>query len=335
MRSFSLRLACTAVAGTLFLGILASCAPPSRPPEPKDLFWPLPPDQPRIQYLRSIYTEDDIGRVYSFWEKLFGKEYDDSLYRPYGVFARQDRLLVSDLVSRRVAIFDLEQRTMKSAAWDGTAKTPAGIVSDSQGTIYVADAGSDRVLLYNSKGDYLSALIIPGSKPVAVALNEKRGRIYVVDRRNHQVVVLDLKGQELFRFGGQGSMKGQFNMPIDIALSSRGDLYVLDSGNFSVQRFDPEGVFLSRFGGVGDRPGKLSNAKGIALDSADHVYVTDAAYNNFQIFDSEGNILLAVGSLGVTPGRFYLPAGIYIDEHDRIYVADQLNGRVQVFQYLK
>lgn len=325
----------TVTALLALLGALLSCAPAPRAPEPADLFWPLPPDPPKVHYLQSIYTEDDIGRTYSFWEKVFGKDYDDRLYRPYGVFARRGRLLVSDLISRRAAIFDLNRRIMKSAGAGGTMKTPAGIASDGSGTIYVADAGSDRVVVFSESGAFLSAMIIPGSKPVAVAVNEERGRIYVVDRKNHLVVALDRSGKELFRFGGPGKMKGQFNMPIDIALSSKGDVLVLDAGNFSVQRFDPDGRFIVRFGGVGDSPGRLSNAKGIALDSEDHVYVTDAAFNNFQIFDLEGHILLAVGTLGVTPGRFYLPAGISIDEQDRIYVADQLNGRIQVFQYLK
>lgn len=317
------------------LFVAAACGPVQRRPEPDNLYWPLPPDQPRIKYLQSIYTEDDIGRVYSFFEKLFGKEYDDRLVRPYGVYARGNLLYVTDLMKRAILVFDMTAKKLSVVGGDGSIVSPAAAVRDAAGNVYVADSGSDRVFVYDAAGSYRSAYVIENSKPVALALNDALGRLYVVDRKAHRVVVLALDGEKLFSFGSQGRDDGQFNIPLGIAGDRKGDVYVLDTGNFRVQHFDPDGKFLSKFGAVGDRAGMLSNPKGIALDSDDHIYVTDAAFNNFQIFDQEGRILLAVGRLGETPGFLYLPGGIAIDDQDRIYVADQLNGRIQVFQYLK
>lgn len=312
-----------------------SCGPAPRPPEPDNLFWPLPPDPPRIKYIQSIYTEDDIGRVYSFKEKLFGKEYDDALRRPYGVSAGRGRVLAADLLLRRVLIFNLAAKRMSVLGGEGAVQAPAAAVADAAGNTYVADAGSDRVAVYDPQGAYRTAFIVKDSKPVALAVNEGLGRLYMVDRKGHRVVAFGLDGKELFSFGGPGRGNGQLNIPLDIAVGRAGDVYVVDNGNFRVQRFDPDGKFLSKFGMVGDRAGQFANPKGIALDSEGHVYVTDAAFSNFQIFDQAGNILMAVGSLGPGPGFMHLPAGIAIDENDRIYVADQLNGRIQVFQYLK
>jgi len=314
---------------------LVSCGPVPRPPEPDNLFWPLPPDLPKIKYIQSIYNEDDIGRVYNFREKLLGKEYADHMGRPYGVSVRRGRVLVSDIAQRRVLVFDLEAKRLRVLGGEGALNTPASAVADSAGTVYVADAGGAKVAVYGPEGAYKTAFSLKGGRPVAVALNEARKQLYVVDREKHRIVIYGLDGSPLAEFGGRGSADGKFNIPIDITVGADGKIFVLDAGNFRVQVFTPEGVFLSKFGSVGDRPGSFANPKGIALDSDGHIYVTDAAFCNVQIFDSQGNVLLFVGQLGPRPGYFHLPAGIAIDENDRIYVADQLNSRIQVFQYLK
>jgi len=323
------------VAAALALMLLASCGPPPRSPEPDNLFWPLPPDSPKIKYIQSIYNEDDIGRVYSLKERLFGKEYSDALTRPYGVRMQHGNLIVSDIAQRRVLIFDLVKKRLRVLGEEGALVTPASAAADLAGNIYVADTGGAKVAVYDPAGSYRTAFILKGSKLVAVTLNETLGRMYAVDREGHRVVVFGLDGTRLFEFGARGNADGKFNYPLDITVGANGDVYVLDAGNFRVQIFTAEGKFLSKFGEVGDRPGMLANPKGIALDSEGHIYVTDAAFSNVQIFDRQGNVLLFMGQLGPRPGNFHLPAGISIDGNDRIYVADQLNGRIQVFQYLK
>jgi DNA-binding beta-propeller fold protein YncE len=319
----------------LFLLVLAACGPPARLPEPNNIFWPLPPERPRIKYVQSIYSEDDIGRVYTFSEKLFGKDYFDAVARPYGVSAKRGRVYVSDLVLRRVLVFDYAARRMIIVGQEGCFQNAAAAVSDAAGNIYVADSVGAKICVYGAQGNYLTSLAVDGAKPVGLAVSDALGRLYIVDRAMHRVVVLGLDGKRLFEFGGRGNVNGRFNIPLDISIDAQGTVYVLDNGNFRVQLFTPDGAYLSKFGTVGDRPGTFANPKGIAVDSEGHIYVTDAAFSNIQIFDREGNILLSVGELGAWAGHMQLPAGIAIDENDRIYVADQLNARVQVFQYLK
>jgi len=319
----------------LFLGVIASCGPAPRRLEPDNLLWPLPPDQPRIKYIQSIFNEDDIGRVYSTREKMFGKEYFDGMVRPYGVSARKGKLYVADIILRRVLVFDLITKRLFSVGQEGACNTPSAVSAGADGTIYVADSGGSKIVVYNGAGSFRTSYPLPGSRPVGLAISEALGRLYVVDRVEHRVLVLGLDGKKLFEFGAKGVEDGKFNIPLDVAIDSQGVVYVLDNGNFRVQRFTADGNYLSKFGMVGDRAGMFANPKGIAIDSEDHIYVTDAAFNNFQIFDRDGNVLLFVGEMGSWPAAFQLPAGIAIDEIDRIYVADQLNSRIQVFQYLK
>lgn len=316
---------------------VAACAQPPVRHEPDSLFWPAQPEKPRIKYVQSIYREDDLGREYSFLEKIFGKGYLDSMVRPYGVSVTGGKLYVTDIVSRSVTVYDLDRKRLIAviSGRDARFRMPAAAVSDKDGNIYVADSGGSSVIVYNHLGLFRSMMQIPGGKPVGLALNDKLGRLYVSDRERHRIVVFDLKGTLLFEFGARGTDKGKFNIPLALTVDGQNRVYVLDSGNFRVQIFDADGAFLSKFGEVGDQPGAFANPKGIAVDSEGHIYITDAAFSNYQIFDQQGHVLLNVGEFGTEPGYLHLPAGIAISEHDRIYIADQLNSRIQVFQYLR
>lgn len=316
---------------------LFACAQPLPRWEPDNLFWPPPPDTPRIKYVRTIYSEDDLGRKYSFVEKIFGKSTFDIMVRPYGVYVGYGKLLVTDIVVKSVQVFSLAEKRLITVIGGRSAKfrMPAAAVCDKEGRIYVADSGGSSVFVYEPNGIYRTAIPLAGGKPVGLALDEGRGRLYVADRNGHRVVVFDLLGKRLFEFGGRGYRDGQFNTPLDIAVDAEGRVHVLDSGNFRVQVFDADGKYLSKFGEVGDSPGMFASPKGIAIDSEGHIYVTDAAFGNFQIFDLQGRVLLHIGQVGVLPGMMNLPAGIAIDDKDRIYIADQLNSRIQEFQYMK
>lgn len=326
---------CRLAAACAALVLAVSCAQPLPRLEPDDLLWPLPPSAPRVKYIRSIYTEDDIGREYTFLEKLFGKDYYDGLMRPYGVSFGGGKIYVSDLLLRRVLIFDLNEKRLSNVGGEGGFRIPAAAVPDARGNLYVADSLGGKVAVYDSTGVYRTAYFLDGVRPVGLAVNNALGRLYVVDRLGHRVVVLGLDGSPLFQFGARGGDVGKFNMPLDIAIDRQGNVHVLDSGNFRVQTFTSDGAFISAFGVVGDVPGTFANPKSIAVDSEGHLYVTDAAFSNFQIFDAKGNIMLHIGEAGFMPGFLQLPGGIFIDDNDRIYVADQMNARIQVFQYLK
>lgn len=311
------------------------CGPVPRPPEPDNLYWPLPPDPPRVKYLRSIYSEDDIGRVYSLKERLFGKDYFDQLARPYGVYARYGKIAVADIVLKRVLLFDLDEKKLIAIGEEGGMNTPSSAVFDREGTVYVADGRAGKVIVYDNSGRYRTAFSFKDGRPVAVALDEQLSRLYVADAAGHRVVAFSLDGKRLFEFGGHGKEEGRLHLPLDITVDRQGMIYVLDVRNFRVQIFDSTGRYVSSFGSVGDSPGFFANPKGIGTDSEGHIYVTDAAFSNFQIFDRSGSPLMFIGGLGPRPGEMHLPAGISIDENDRIYVADQLNARIQVFQYIR
>ncbi len=323
------------------LWICFGCA--TSPAKRSELIWPQPPEEPRIQFIKSISSEADVEKP-SIWRWLgailVGKEQKAGLVKPYAVHAdREGRLLVADSAWGKILVFDFKNNGFFIIGVDGPGvlKQPQGVTTDSAQQIYVTDVLEKRGVVYDRNGKFLFAVGEQGrfERPIGIALNEDLKRIYITDTRRHNISVFDMQdGKFLFEFGGRGTEEGKFNFPVNLAVDKNGKVYVMDMFNFRVQIFNADGKFESKFGSVGDSLGQFSKPKGIAVDSEGHIYVVDAAFNNVQIFDQEGRLLLFFGEFGSRNGQFWLPAGMDIDAHDRIYVADQYNKRINIYQYL-
>jgi DNA-binding beta-propeller fold protein YncE len=315
-----------------------SCAPVPREEEWGEYLWPLPPAEPKIRYVKSLWGAMDIQDD-SLVRTLFGKDQSAELFKPYGVTTdKKGRLYVTDTVRKVVFVFDEKNNRMNFlGVHSDKFMLPAGVTVDEGERIYISDTGYDEVLVFSGKDSMVSKFgegIL--HNPSGMEIDDEKNRIYVVSTKSHRVEVFTLDGEHLFGFGGRGKAPGKFNYPMDVAIDSSGNLYVVDSANFRIQIFTSDGSYLRELGAVGSNPGQFARPKGIAIDRDDIVYVTDAAFNNFQMFDSEGRLLLYVGYAGMyEPGAFSLPADIFVDENNLIYVADQLNRRVQVFQKLQ
>jgi DNA-binding beta-propeller fold protein YncE len=304
--------------------------------------WPAPPQQPRIKYLTGFSTPSELGIRKSWFKKTIGKvfgeeEVQDVLLRPYGIFARDEKIYVADPGTRTLRIFDpgAGRYSSISDAGPDEFQSPIGVAADGNGDIYMTDSILKKVFVFNREGKHLRQIGSSDAflRPTGIALDDER--VYIIDTHAHRVLVFNKKGEHLFSFGGNGAKKGEFNYPTNIFKGKDGLLYITDSMNFRVQIFDRDGKFVSAFGKHGDGSGDLSKPKGIAVDSDGHIYVADAQFDNIQIFNREGKLLLGVGKTGNNIGQMILPAGVFIDEFDRVYVADSYNHRIQIFQYIK
>lgn len=302
-----------------------------------------PPDNPRIQLIKTISSPADIGIQKSWFRKtvdtIFGREeYVEQMLRPYSIFADSDIIYVTDPGIACIHMYDVK-RIKYSRICEIAGEnllSPIGITVNSNGEVFMSDSILKIVFVFDRTGKHLRSIIPPEGfiRPTGIAIDEDR--IFVVDTHKHQVLVfLQSSGAYLFSFGRPGSDKGEFNYPTNIWIGRDNRIYIMDSMNFRVQVFTKNGEFLSTFGKLGDGSGNFSKPKGIATDSDGNIYITDAHFDNVQIFDRDGKFLLWVGSPGRRKGEFFLPAGIFIDRYDRIYVADSYNNRLQIFQYLK
>ncbi|TAN42814.1 MAG: 6-bladed beta-propeller [Nitrospirae bacterium] len=330
-----------ALAASLLLSYACMSAP-EHTPQP-DIFWPKPPDEPRIKWVRGLRSELEIKEA-STQEKILDAFLGEqrrgfALMKPYGVFSSNGTIYVAEMLGGVVAVFDTKTKNFHFIGSDkgpGKLVRPMGIAADNENRVYVTDSGQNRVVVFEKSGKYLFSFGTAKqfSKPSGIAVNDQEGKVYISDQKNHKIYAFSKKGDFLFEIGKEGEKDGEFNAPTHICVDNKNKLYVTDSLNFRVQIFDSNGKFISKFGQIGDGLGMFARPRGVAVDSEGNIYVVDAAFANVQIFDQKGNILMFFGGSGWEPGKFLFPAGISIDEEDKIYVSDEFNKRVSIFQYM-
>ena len=304
------------MAGPLLLGV-SLCGALGATQDHPPVFYPEPPAAPRIQFLATYSTQQDLGKkVSGFRRFVLGDEQEnDGVIRPYGVAVFGNRIFVCDSRSASLGIFDLKEKVFSRMGnrSPGRLSRPINVAIDTDGTRYVADTGHRRIMVYDRENRYLTALGDPdrmSPSDVLIAGDE----LYVCDVDNGQVAVLGkADGSERRRIGAEGSDAGELFFPTNLAMDPAGNLYVADTGNARVVTFDRQGNFRSQFGQFGDRPGSFTRPKGLAVDHQGRVYVVDAAFENIQVFDQEHRLLLFFGGPGNAPGGINLPAKIIID----------------------
>jgi DNA-binding beta-propeller fold protein YncE len=309
---------------TLILAMLIislGCAhTPEKPVAPAQaMFYPALPQRPRLQFLRSITAERDLGRKRSaFQEFLFGKPQDRFLGKPYDIGACRGKIYILDRLVKKVVVLDLKDRNMEYIDDRGLGRLedPAGIWVSEGGVKYVADMQRKQVVVFDREDHYLKSYGSPDifKKPVDVAVHGKR--IYVVDLGHEQLFVLDRDTGRVVKIFGA---KDDFFRPSHVAADTEGQVFVTDAFHFLVRKITPEGRLIQDIGFHGDQIGGFARPKGAAVDKQGRLYVVDAAFENVQIFDDQGRILLFFGGPGSGPGNLCLPAGIAIDDKNTKY----------------
>lgn len=339
MRNLSLKII------ILFSLLLAfGCTPKDMKKATEKYRWPLPPNAPRIEFVRFWNGEQDFDARSGFKEMLLGKEQSrmiTKLEKPYGVAVdSKGNVYVCDTIIGRVFVFDVVQKRLHYLGLEGPSalRKPIGITVTSDDNVWVADAERKVVIRYAPDGSAVGFFGEVGelTNPTSVAVDEAIGILYVADSKAHKINVYDVRNNSLVRtFGERGFGTGQFNYPTNLTVDKEGYLYVVDSLNFRVQIFDRDGNFDSVFGSPGNEPGTLARPRGIAVDREGNIFIADALHNSVQLFNADFELLMWLGGYqGIDPGEFIQPSGLWINSDGKLYVSDSLNHRVQVFQLL-
>jgi DNA-binding beta-propeller fold protein YncE len=301
------------------------------------VFYPRPPETPRLQYLTHLSGSEDAAQKRGGFERLvFGERQDaDEVVKPYGVAIHDGTVYVCDSKRNLVNVFNLKQGKFGSLGFknEGALTKPINIAVDDGGHKYVADASRSEVVVFDDTDTYLRAF---GGEDLArpVDLAAFGDKIFVCDAEACQIVVFDrARLQYLYRFGEKGTAEGQFARPTNIAVDRDGNLYISDTINGRIQKCDPQGQHLMTIGKLGDGLGQFARPKGVAVDRENRLYVVDAAFENVQIFDPEGRLLLFFSEAGNQPGQLNLPAQVVID-YDNVTYFEQYAGEDFDVEYL-
>jgi DNA-binding beta-propeller fold protein YncE len=328
--------------------LMSGCASTPTEPPPQQLVWPPPPDVARIEFVRTISSEQDVDTDTTFSEKIIsilGGQPVPSRHvvKPMGLAVSDDgqRVYVANNTAGVVFKFDFAQQSFREM---GGLHYPLGLALDAQERLYVVEQGKRRIAVFDSEGQPVRAITHPDiERPVGIAIDRQRSRIYLVDTgrnqrtsktgKGHSVKVFDTSGTLIETIGGrQAPPDHQLLYPTYAAVDQAGNLYVSDTLNARVQQFDADGNYLRTFGKRGNGFGMFERPKGVAVDSFGNLYVVDSSWSNVQIFNSSGEVLLFFGERGGYPGLLTNPTDIAIDPQNRIYVADHLSHRINVYQ---
>jgi len=315
----------------LFLLMLTGCATKQCPRVP--VFFPPPPDEPRIQFLTGINSTDDIGDTTKKNQSTFswiitGAEAPDiikKLGKADGLTAYKGKLYIPEGMYARFSIVDPVKGTIEQPpglqSKQGGLVYPVSIALDEEGYMYVADTGRKEIVVYDPAGNYARAFgrdIDPKSKIVGVAVHN--GKLYALDYGTSRIRVLDRKtGEQTAVLGYSEQPNQSIRSPYALTFDDAGNIYVTNIGNSKVMKYDLDGNFLGAFGGFGDIVGKFSKPKGIAVDDAGHIWVVDGGTNIVQVFNEQFHPLTFFGWPGLTCGSLNSPSGIVVTKDNLDY----------------
>lgn len=345
-----------AALSSLLCLLLAGCA--TKPKATKEaIFFPPPPDQPRIQYLTSFSSESEFAGKGGFKDFVTGgSTIQRPIWKPYGISLRPGMLYVCDTQPKNVGTLDLARKQLRFLRPTGHEglKMPINVVVGADGMKYVADTGWNQLRMYSADGRFRGAFApeLLG-RPCGLALSGDR--LYVGDLSNRCVRVFSLASQELLlTLPQEGAPEiAQVRGPTNLAVDDEGRIYVSDTTDFAIKVFDAAGNHLRTIGELGLRPGAFALPKGIAVDRAGRIYVVDAATGVVQLFNQEGELLMYFAGPDSPAGAAsYLPAGLAVDydnvKHFQsfvapgrqleylIFVTNQLGDRkISVYGFLK
>lgn len=324
------RLSIFLIMGAWSILIFSGCQQPAPTEEViGPVFFPKPPDKPRLQFLKSFSGPEDVDvkRTSAFEKFIIGEdETTETIAKPYGLAIFDRKLYVCDTGKKMVEILDLENRTFDYLTKDIRLMDPRNIYIDDDATKYISDPTAGAVFVFD-KNNNLSAILGRELKikPRDVVVRDKL--CYVTDVNSNQVVVMDkATGKEVNRLGQKGLLKdpeaplalaelpqGQFLLISDLTTDQQGNIYVTDMSAARITKYDKTGIYDRTIGSWGIGVHQFVRPKGISIDKENRIWVVDTAPEVVKIYDSKGQLLLFFGLPGNKPGMMSMPAKVVVD----------------------
>ncbi|HUU40655.1 MAG TPA: hypothetical protein VMW42_06935, partial [Desulfatiglandales bacterium] len=116
-----------------------------------------------------------------------------------------------------------------------------GIVTDTNGYVYVADTGNSRVQKFTSDGEFVTMWGSYGTEDgeeiwyVTGIATDSEGNVYVSS--NYQIQKFTSEGVFITMWQGAGTGEGEFRLISGIAVNSNDQVYVTELGNHRIQVF--------------------------------------------------------------------------------------------------
>jgi hypothetical protein len=189
-----------------------------------------------------------------FYVKTYGDAGD---WKPVDAVVYEDKLYVADIKNSEVKVFSLETgELVQSLGHQGEKKDwlalPTNLAFDSEGFLYVSDAGRFQILKLDRDGNLRGTIGSVGTqlgffaRPRGVAF-DKDNRLYAVDAAFDNIQIFTKEGQLLLFFGKAGSKAGDLYLPAKVVVDYQNIEYFK---RYADPAFNVEAIILvtSQFG---------------------------------------------------------------------------------------
>jgi sugar lactone lactonase YvrE len=199
-------------------------------------------------------------------------------------------------------------------ATQASLSVPEGLALDSNGNVYIADSGDNRVRVvslttgninafagtgtscfpsWNTCGDGGPALSAHLGNPQGISIDSSQN-LYIADTRDQRIRIVSaagtintFAGTGRLGFAGDGgqAVNARFAGPSGVFVDSTGNVFISDTGNQRVREVTPSGVINTILGGGNGGDGgaptaaQFANPNGVAVDSAGNYYISDTSNN--------------------------------------------------------
>ena len=159
-------------------------------------------------------------------------------YQPAAISVGIDRhIYLTDLAGKQVLVFDQAGKLVKKIKPLITKlDVPLGIISNEDGSVWVADGGNYNVKLLNSNYQVMNVFDGGPKNALSTAKGlamDKQGRIYVADTMANEVRVFDNQGNDLFSIGKD--KQPNLSLPNGLSIDSANRIYIANQGSNQIQ----------------------------------------------------------------------------------------------------
>ena len=199
------------------------------------------------------------------------------------------------------------------------------------GELYIADAATRKVLIYDRNGMFVQA-IDPGEKEGSARMVavDGEGRLFLGHLASTKISVLDFRGNPLdtLLLPGVINAPGSPVRPMALANGKGGEIYALKTQG-GVVKVDPDGEAHEEIAISGE--GAPNIIYGMAVDGSGRFLFTDMRPYSVVIYDPKEKSFKRFGSPGVLYGQLDRPVGIAADEAGHIFVVSTVTNKVSCF----
>jgi sugar lactone lactonase YvrE len=236
-------------------------------------------------------------------------------------------LVVANTHGRQVLVLNRQGQTLRIIGKVDEMGFPVAIAGDREGTLYIAERGSESLKVITSYDSTAASDATPLDlsgyrrsapvQPVGLYVDDK-GKLFVIDRGNRQILVFSPDRKRLFAIGDAGD-------PSDVWVEPAGNILVADPGFGGIRVFNPSGVWLKTLGADSDRFREPLRVKGFAVDRRGRIWSIEEGGRTIKALDSYGNQLLSL------PVDLETPVDLALDERETLYILEQGANRISVF----